>query len=155
MDARCTRWGGGPVVAREARGIGPVGRNPGVRPVVEPVEARRSAGAIGERSRSGPGAEGGGEAILVVAWAEVPVVGFGEAVVDEVIENMLWEARREARGEKARGGATRTVKGGWSATRVGAGAEVLQYTEVSRWGVEYRTQEFEIRARISLSSGVS
>ena len=68
------------------RGIGTVGRNPGVRPVLEPVEARRSAGAIGERSRSGPGAEGGGEAILVVAWAEVPVVGFGEAVVDEVLE---------------------------------------------------------------------
>ena len=97
-------------MAREARGIGTVGRNPGVRPVLEPVEARRSAGAIGERSRSGPGAEGGCEAILVV---------------DEVLEDMLWEARREARGEKARGGATRMVKGGWSATHVGAGAEVL------------------------------
>ena len=46
---------GGPVVAREARGIGTEGRNSGVRPVLEPVEARRSAGSMGERSRSGPG----------------------------------------------------------------------------------------------------
>ena len=128
MDAKYARWGGGSVVAREARGIGTEGRNPGVRPVLEPVEARRSAGSMGERSRSGPGAEGGGEAILAVACAEVPVVVLGEVVVDEFLEDMLWEARREARGEKARGGATRTVKGGGSATQVvarGAGAEVL------------------------------
>ena len=128
MDARYTRWGGGPVTAREARGSGTVGRNPGVRPVLEPVEARKSAGAMDERFRSGPGAEGRGEAVPVVAWADVPVVVLGDAVVDEVVEDMLWEARRGARSEKARGGATRTVKGGWSATRVvtrGAGAEVL------------------------------
>ena len=67
MDARYARWGGRPVVARGARGNGAVGRNPGVRPVRDPVEARRSAGPIGERSRTGPRAEGGGEAILVVA----------------------------------------------------------------------------------------
>ena len=74
---------------------------------------------MGERSRSGPGAEGGGEAVPVVARADVPVAVLGEAVVDEVVEDMaLWETRRGARGEKARGGATRTVKGGWSATRV-------------------------------------
>ena len=128
MDARYTRWGGGSVMAREARGSGTVGRSPGVRPVLEPVKARRSAGGIGERSRSGPGAEGGGEAVLVVAWADVPVVVLGDAVVDEVVEDILLEARRGARGEKAPGRATRMVKGGWSATRVvprGAGAEVL------------------------------
>ena len=60
----------------------------------------------------------------------------GKAVADVVVEGMaLLEARRGARGEKARGGAIQTVKGGWSAIRVvaqGAGAEVLQYTEVSR-----------------------
>ena len=53
----------------------------------------------------------------------------GEAVADVVVEGMaLLEARRGARGENARGGATRMVKGGWSATRViaqGEGAEVL------------------------------
>ena len=31
--------------------------------------------------------------------AEVPVVVLGEVVVDEFLEDMLWEARREARGE--------------------------------------------------------
>ena len=72
-----------------------MGRKPGVRPVLEPVLARRSVGPIGERSRSGRGAEGGGEVILVVAWTEVPVVGLGEAVVDQVVEDMaLWETRR-------------------------------------------------------------
>ena len=114
-------------MAMEARGSGTVGRKPGVRPVLEPVLARSSAGAIGEKSRSGPEAEGGGESVLAVASAAVPVLG--DAVVDEVVEVMsLWEARQGARGEQARGGATRTVKGGWSATRVvarGAGAEVL------------------------------
>ena len=128
MDAKCPRWGGGPVMAMEVRGSGAVGRKPGVRPVLAPVEARRSAGAIGERSGSGPGAKGGGGAILVVSWAEVPVGAVGEAEVDEVLEDMLWEARMEAKGEKARGGSTRTVKGGRSATRVvtrGAVAHVL------------------------------
>ena len=127
MDARHTRWGGGPVMAREARGSGTVGRNPGVRPVLESVEARRSAVAIGERSRSGPGAEGGGEDVLVVDWAEVPVVGLGEAVVDAVVRGMLWEAREGARGKKSLAGGTRSVKGGWLATCVvirGAVAEV-------------------------------
>ena len=71
-----------------------MGRNPGVWPVLEPVEARRPAGAIVERSRSGPGAEGSGEAVLVVAWVDVPVVVLGDAVVDEVVEDMLWEVRR-------------------------------------------------------------
>ena len=68
-------------------------------------------GTIGERSRSEPGAEGGGEVILVVAWTEVPVVDLGEAVVDVVVEDMaLREARRGVRGKSSRGGATRTVK---------------------------------------------
>ena len=114
-------------MAREARGSRTVGRNPGVRPILEPVKARRSVGAIGERSRSVPGAEGGGEAVLVVALVEVPVVVLGEAVVDAIVEDMLWEARKGARGEKSRAGDTRSVKGGWLATCVvtlGAVAEV-------------------------------
>ena len=83
---------------------------------------------MGGRSRSGPGAEGGGEAILAVACAEVPMVFLGEVVVDKFLEDMLWETRREASGAKARGGATRTLKGGGLATRIvarGAGSEVL------------------------------
>ena len=85
MNARCPRWGGGPsLMAREARGSGNVGRNPGVRPVLEPVVARRSVGAMGDRSKSGPGAEGGGEAILVVTLEEAPVLGLGDTVVDVV-----------------------------------------------------------------------
>ena len=39
------------------------------------------------------------------------MVVFGEVVVDEFLEDMLAEAHREVRGEKARGGATRSVKG--------------------------------------------
>ena len=58
MDARCPKWGGGPVMAREARGSGTVGRKPGA--VLEPVLARRSVGAMGERSERRPGAEEGG-----------------------------------------------------------------------------------------------
>ena len=82
MDVRYARWGGRPVVARETRGTGAVGRNPRVRPVLEPVQARRSAGSMDRRSRSGPGTEAGGEAILAVAGAEVSVVVLGEVAVD-------------------------------------------------------------------------
>ena len=114
MDARCPRCGGGPVMAMEARGSGTVGRKPGVRPDLDPVLAQRPVGAMGERSRSGPGVEGGGEAVLVVALAEVPVLVLGDAVVDVVVEDMLWEARKGARGETSRGGpeAGRGLKGG-------------------------------------------
>ena len=46
MYARCPRWGGGPsLTAKKARGSGAVGRKPGVRPVLDPVVARRSVGA--------------------------------------------------------------------------------------------------------------
>ena len=128
-DARCPRWGGGPsLAAREARGSGAVGRKPGVRPVLGPVVARRSVGPMGEKSRSGPEAEGGGESVLVVASVAVPVFFVGDAVGNEVVDMPLREARKAARGVKSRGGATRTVKGGWSATRVvtrGAGEELL------------------------------
>ena len=128
MDARCLRWGGGPpLMAKEARGSGTAGRKPGVRPVLEPVMAQRSVGAMGERSRSGPGGEGGGEAVLVMTLgAEVPELGLGDEV-GEVGEDMLREARNGARDEKSRGGYTRSVKGGWLATRVvtrGAVAEI-------------------------------
>ena len=120
MGARYPRWGGGPsVVERKARGSGTVGRNPGVRPVPETVLARRSVGGIGERSKSGPGAEGGGEAVLVVILgAEVLVVGLGDGVAEVLEKDMLREARNEARDEKSRGRHTRSEKGGWLATSV-------------------------------------
>ena len=64
--------------------------------------ARRSVGALGERSKSGPGTEGGGEAALVVIWgAEVVVVGLGDDVAGVLEENMLREARNGARGEQS------------------------------------------------------
>ena len=109
-------------------GSGAVGRKSGVRPVLDPVVARRSVGPMGEKSRSGPEAEGGGESVLVVALSAVPVLFLGDAMVDEVVDMAVREARKAARGVKSRGGATRTVKGGWSATCVvtrGAGAELL------------------------------
>ena len=46
-------------MAREARGSGTVERKPGARPVLEPVIARRAVGAMGERSKSGPGPKRG------------------------------------------------------------------------------------------------
>ena len=103
MDARCPRWGGGPlVIAREAHGSGMVGRKPGVRFVLEPVLALRSVGAMGERSKSGPGAERGGEAVLRVIWgAEVLVVGLGDGVAEVLEEDMLQEARNGVRGGKS------------------------------------------------------
>ena len=93
MGARCPRWDGGPSLeVGKVRGIGAVGRNPGLRPVLEPVLARRSVGGIGERPKSGPEAEGG-EAVLVVI--------LGDEVAEEVEEDMLREARNGARGEKS------------------------------------------------------
>ena len=110
MDARCPGWGRGPsMMSREARGSGTVGRKPRVRPVLEPVVARRSVGAMGERSKSRPGAKGRGEAVLVVVL---------EDEVAEVLgEDTLWEARNGARDETSRGGYTRSVKRGWLYTR--------------------------------------
>ena len=111
-------WGPS-LIAREASGSGTVGRKPGVRPVLEPVVARRSVGAMGERSKSGPGTEGRGEAVLVVI--------FGDEVAEVLGKDMLREARNGARGEKSRGGYTRSVKRGWLATCVvtrGAVAEI-------------------------------
>ena len=111
MGARCPRWGGGPSLeVGKVRGIAAVGRNPGVRPVPEPVLARRSVGGIDERSKSGPGAEGGGEVVLMVT--------LGDDVAEVLGEDMLREARNGARGEKSRGGGTRSVKGGLLATSV-------------------------------------
>ena len=96
MDARCPRWNGGPLVmAREPRGSGTVGRKPGVRPVLDPVLARRSMGAMGERSKSGPGAEGGGEAVLVVTFgAEVLALGLGDEVAEVLEEDMAYSSRK-------------------------------------------------------------
>ena len=119
MGARCPRWGEGPsLMAREARGSGTVGRKPGVRPVLEPVVARRFVGAMGERSKSGPGAKGRGEAVLVVI--------LGDEVAEMLGEDMLREVRNGARGEKSRDGYTRSVKGGWLTTRVVTRAAVAK-----------------------------
>ena len=98
-----------------------------MRLVLDPVVARRSVGAMGKRSNGGPGAEGGGEATLAVTSGESPVRSLEDAMVGVVGEDMLLEDRKGARGDKSRGGATRTVKGGWLATCVvtrGAVAEV-------------------------------
>ena len=43
-----------------------MGRSPGVRPVLDAVVALISVGPIGEKSRSGPEAEGGGESVLML-----------------------------------------------------------------------------------------
>ena len=65
MNARCPRWGGGPsLMAREARGSGTVGHKPGVRPVLEPVVARRSVGAM----RGGPRADRGPKGAVRPSW---------------------------------------------------------------------------------------
>ena len=121
MGARCPRGGGGPAMPRgKVRGSGAAGRSPGVRPVLEPVLAPRSGEGVGETSNRGREAVWAGEAV-VFFWEE--------EVAEVVVEGMvLLEARRGARGEKARRGAIRTVKGRWSATCVvtqGAGAEIL------------------------------
>ena len=112
---------------RAVRGIGALGRNPGVRPVLDPVLALRSAEPMGEKSKSGPDVEGGGDPVLVLIWAAVPKVGLVEGAVDGVVDMVLREARKAARGVKTRG-VTRTVKGGWLATCMvarEAGAELL------------------------------
>ena len=90
MGAMCPRWGGGPSVGvRKARGSGTAGRSAGMRPVPEPVLARRSVEGIGDWSRSGRGAEGGGEAVLVrVLEAEVLVLVFGDEMADVVGEDV-------------------------------------------------------------------
>ena len=107
MGARYPRWGGGPsVVERKARGSGTVGRNPGVRPVAEPVLDRRSVGGIGERSRSGPGAGGGGEAVLVVILgAEVLMLDLGDGVAEVLEEDMLRGGSQWSKGKKTARGA--------------------------------------------------
>ena len=114
MDARYPTWSGGPSLeVGKVRGSGAVGRNPGVQPVPEPVLDRMSVGGIGKRSKSGPGAEGGGEAVLeMILRAEVLVVGLGDGVAEVLEEDVLREARNGARGEKLRGGHTRSEKGG-------------------------------------------
>ena len=73
---------------------------------------------------------------MVTLGAEVPVLGLGDDEAEVLEEDMLREARNGARGEKSRGGATRTVKGGWLATSVvtrRTAAEIRQsHTEVGR-----------------------
>ena len=95
MSQTDAQWGGGPEMARgKARWRGAAGRSPGVRPVLEPVFARMSGEGGVEKCRRGRGAERAGEA------AELILEG---AVAEVVIEGMvLLEARRGARGERAR-----------------------------------------------------
>ena len=73
---------------------GAAGRSPGVRPVLEPVLALKSGEGGGEKSRRGRGAERAGLAAELI---------LGGAVAEVVVEDMvLLEARRGARGERAR-----------------------------------------------------
>ena len=103
--AQWSKWGGGPPLAvRAARGTGAVGRSPGVRPVADPVLARRSVEPMGEKSKSGPDVGGGGDPVLVLMWAAVPEVGLVEGAVDDALDMVLREARKAARGVKTRGG---------------------------------------------------
>ena len=94
-------------MVEKARGSGAAGRNPGVRPVPEPVLSRMSMSGTGELSRGGRVAEGDEEAVLLFF--------LGPEMVEK---DMLREARNGARNEKSRGGHTRSVKGGWLATSV-------------------------------------
>ena len=100
MGAMHTRWGGGPSLERgKVRGSGAAERSPGVRPIFEPVLARRSVEGVGEKSRSGRGVEGAGEAVLVRgAGSAVVVLVLGQAVADVVVDDMLRKARKGARG---------------------------------------------------------
>ena len=59
----------------------------------------KGRGSHGREVQKRTGAEGGGEAVLVVTLAEVPVLDLGDAVVDVVGEDMPREARKGARGE--------------------------------------------------------
>ena len=97
------------MAARQARvSSGESGRNPRVRPVHEPELSRISVVGTGEVPRGGRVAKGDGEAVLLRVLA-------GEVVE----EDMLQEARKEARGEKSRGGHMGpTVIGGWLAVSV-------------------------------------
>ena len=52
-------------------------------------------GAMGERSKSGPGAEGGGEAILAVTVGEAPVLVFRDAMVDVALKACYGGLARE------------------------------------------------------------
>ena len=55
MEARCSRWGGGPAMPTgKILGSGAAGRSPGVRPVFEPVVALRSGEGVG-KTPSGEG----------------------------------------------------------------------------------------------------
>ena len=89
-------WGPS-LIAREASGSGTVGRKPGVRPVLEPVVARRSVEAMGERSKSGPGTEGRGEVALVVILGDE---------VAEVLEKTCYGRLAMEQGAKNRGAGT-------------------------------------------------
>ena len=97
--------GGGPrVLALKAlRGRGESGRNPRVRPVLEPEMSRIAVDSTGEVLRGGCAAEGDGGAATVLS-EDAEAVLLVVLAVEVVREDMLREARKEARDEKSRGG---------------------------------------------------
>ena len=112
-----------------------------MRPVPGPELARISVVGTGEVPRGGRVAEGDGEAVLLRVLA-------GEVVG----EGMLREARKGARGEKARGGHMGpAVNEGWSAVNVLVTRGVvvgIRYscnfpeTGACRWGVKGRVERY-------------
>ena len=118
-------------------GSGESGRNPRMWPYPEPELSRLSVVGTGEVPRDGRAAEGDGEAVLLKVLA-------GEVRG----EDMLREARKEARGENSRGGHMGpAVNEGWLALSIlvtrGVVAGIrysynLPETGACRWGVKGR-----------------
>ena len=138
------------MAAWKARGSGEAGRNPRVRPVLEPELSRISVDGTGEMSRGGREAEGDGRAATVSVG--VGAILLGVLTVEVVREDMLREARKGPRGEKSRGGHVgRAVNGGWLAVSilVTRGVVVairysynLPETGAFRWGVRVRYERY-------------
>ena len=74
---------------------GAVGRSPGVRPVLEPVLARRSGEGVGEKDDRGSGAVWAGEA-AVVFW--------GEEAAEVVVAGMVTGGSQGGKGRENTGG---------------------------------------------------
>ena len=152
-------WGGEPAMAREARGSGTVGRNPGVRPVLEPVEVRRSAGAIIERSKSGPGAEGGGRSRPGGGLGGCPGGSLGRCSGGR---NCRRHALGGLQGNKGRESARRGHTNGGSRmvsytrrhTRGGCRGTVIIYRSQPLGGEEPYTGIWDLSANFTFSQGV-
>ena len=120
------------MAARKARvGSGESGRNPRMWPVPEPELARLSVVGTGEVPRNGRVAEGDGEAVLLRVLA-------GEVMG----EDMLREARKQARGENSRGGRMgRALVTGSVVARIRY-SHNLPETGACRWGVKGRFERY-------------